>query len=397
MSKERLRHQLEVQSLQIEQVFARRRVPAQVSGGTIRPNSIRFDLQGQLAAGWERLRELKEDLVAALRARDVHIEVANGRLSVEVWPRESYPVDLLDLQASLDDLAPLTAVLGLSEDERPVLLNFQSPDLAHLLIAGGREAGKTALLRTLALSLATANKQSQMQLLVISGDETCSTETHLLRPINYLPHILAPVIDRPEEVRDAFRFLVEEMEYRLSQGVDSPLIFVFIDRVVSLLQQGGRDLLDSLTTLAQRGAAAGLRLVLTTRHPNAAVLDNFLRTQFPVRIVGRVRDEQAAYAAAGVPRSQAELLQGQGDFVAVANETIVGFQGAYVGDYDFHMSVDKLHRRRQAALLARPANIRPHYRTESAPRPGERSFVLDIDGRPTILGEAEDEIDEGDA
>jgi DNA segregation ATPase FtsK/SpoIIIE-like protein len=390
MSKERLRHQLEVQSLQIEQVFARRRVPAQVSGGTIRPDSIRFDLQGQLAAGWERLLELKEELAAALRARDVHIEVADGRLSVEVWPRQSYPVDLLDLQASLDELGPLTAVLGLSEDERPVLLNFQSPELAHLLIAGGREAGKTALLRTLALSLATANKQSQMQLLVISGDETCAMETHLLRPINYLPHILAPVIERPEEVRDAFRFLVEEMEYRLAQGVDSPLIFVFIDRVVSLLQQGGQNLLDPLTRLAQRGAAAGLRLVLTTRDPNAAVLDNFLRTQFPMRIVGRVGDEQAAYAAAGVAGSQAELLQGQGDFVAVANETMVAFQGAYVGDYDFHMSVDKLHRRRQAALLARPANTRPRYRTDSAPWPGERSFVLDFDGRPTILGETDD-------
>jgi DNA segregation ATPase FtsK/SpoIIIE-like protein len=391
MSKERLRHQLEVQSLQIEQVFARRRVPAQVSGGTIRPNSIRFDLHGQLAAGWERLLELKEELATALRARDVNIQIENGRLSIEVWPRESYPVDLLDLQAGVDDLTPLTAVLGLSEDERPVLLNFQSPELAHLLIVGGREAGKTALLRTLALSLAMANKQSQVQLLVISGDETCSTETYLLRPINYLPHILAPVIDRPEEVRDAFRFLVEEMEYRLSQGVDSPLIFVLIDRVVSLLQQGGQDLLDPLTRLAQRGAAAGLRLVLTTRNPNAAVLDNFLRTQFPVRIVGRVRDEQAAYAASGVPGSQAELLQGQGDFVAVVNESTVVFQGAYVGDYDFHMSVDKLHRRRQAALLARPASTRPHYRTESAPRPSERTFVLDIDGRPTILGEAEDD------
>lgn len=392
MSKERLRHQLEVQSLQIEQVFARRRVPAQVSGGRIRQESIRFELQGQLAAGWDRLRELKAELLTALRARDVNIEVVeDGHLSIEVWPGEMYPVDLLDLQASVSDLTPVTAVLGLSEDERPVLLNFQSPQLAHLLIAGGPQAGKTAMLRTIALSLAMANKQSQLQLLVISGDDTCATETHLLRPINYLPHILAPVIDRPEEARDVFRFLVEEMEYRLSQGVGSPLIFVLIDRVVSLLQQNNQKLLDPLTKLAQRGAAAGIRLVLTTRHPGAAVLDNFLRAQFPVRLVGRVKDGQAAYAASGIPGSQAELLRGQGDFVAVANETMVSFQGAYVGDYDFHMSVNKLHRQRAAALLAQPTSNRPRYRTGSAPDPKERAFVLDIEGRPTILGEMDEE------
>src|SRR5688572_17288463 len=107
MSKERLRHQLEVQSLQIEQVFARRRVPAQVSGGRIRQESIRFELKGQLAAGWDRLRELKGELLTALRARDVNIEVVeDGHLSIEVWPGEMYPVDLLDLQASVTDLAP---------------------------------------------------------------------------------------------------------------------------------------------------------------------------------------------------------------------------------------------------------------------------------------------------
>ena len=47
LQEKRLQHQLEIQSMQIEHVFDRHQVPAQVDGGLVKPRSISFSLQTQ--------------------------------------------------------------------------------------------------------------------------------------------------------------------------------------------------------------------------------------------------------------------------------------------------------------------------------------------------------------
>ncbi len=62
----RLRHRLEVQSGQIEKVFARNQVTAEVTGGEIRPRAFHYDVKTYLQGGLERLRLIKNDLITAL-------------------------------------------------------------------------------------------------------------------------------------------------------------------------------------------------------------------------------------------------------------------------------------------------------------------------------------------
>jgi hypothetical protein len=121
------------------------------------------------------------------------------------------------------------------------------------------------------------------------------------------------------------------------------------------------------------------------------VLDNVARTSLAVRLVGKVGTEADAYAAAGVAGSQAEYLLGNGDFVAIVHDSAVRFQAAYIGDYDFHLSLERLHRGRPPALLAQPASKRPTHRIPGEEGVKERDFVLGLDGRPAVLGEAETE------
>lgn len=383
----RLRHQLELQSQQIERVFDHHHLSARVAGGNVQPRAISFDLQ-TLATGWERLRGLKQDLVAALGTSSVQISREDGSWRLHVVRPEEPSVGLLNLLSVLDGAVPsTTAVLGLAENGQPVLLNFNDPHVTHVLLAGQEHAGKTMLLRSLALSLALLNKQSQLQMLVIDTAERRDEGVAVsLDPLNYLPHLLQDVVQTAEDADALLAFLVQEMTYRQNNQVAKPVIVVLIDNVVTLLRMGSgeqaQSLHDSLLRLVQRGASVGIHLVLGTRRPEARELDDLRKLDLTVRLVGRVHDAQEALVAAGLPSTQAEYLLGKGDFLAVDAARPVRFQAAFVNDYDFHLSLSQLHAQQQPRLLAQPFALRVGLAAASPPpRPfsladtGEVSFT----------------------
>jgi len=359
LKEQRLQHQLEIQSRQIERVFTHHRMSAQVAGGNVQSRSISFDLQSQWEAGIERLRELKQDLLAALGVSDVSLTRENGQLRLQIVRPEDPPVSLLDLMPLLPELPPVTAVLGIAEDGHPLLLSFSENDINHILLAGEKAAGKTSLLRTLATSLALSNKQSQLQMIIIDPDSNGAETQRELEPLTFLPHLLAPVVHHELEAIEIIEFLVEEMAYRLAQGTTTPAIVVLVDRAASLLETAGEELPDAVTQLAQRGAEAGIHLVLSTSRPESATLTNLLKANLPIRIVGQVGDENRASAAAEISHTQAEYLLGQGDFLAVVDETMTHFQAAYIGNYDLHLTLETVHRTRPRPLLAQPLRLRP--------------------------------------
>lgn len=353
--KVRLEHQLKLQSIQIERVLDRHDVQAQVAGGSVEPRSIIFDLQAHLVTGIDRLREVKQELMMALGVANVELRQENGRFHIQVARPEDPPVALLDLLTVMPDFAPGTAVLGLAEDGRPVVLDFATQQLPHMLIVGEPEAGKTALLRTMAVSLAMTSRQSQVQLAVIDPhfDELARVDP-LLSPLDYLPHMMAPLTVGLDETSQLLNFLVGEMKYRSGRQVVWPTIALFIDRADWLLREGGPAVRDAITQLAQRGEAAGIHLVLAVSAVDDPALTNMLKVNLPVRLVGQVADAAAARSATGLAYSQAEYLLGQGDFLAVAEGSVTHFQAAFLDDYELHLVLNQLYERQAPPLLAQP-------------------------------------------
>lgn len=384
LRQKRLQHQLELQARQIERVLSQHDPSARVVGGTVRPRTVQFDVQAGLAQGIERLKGLKEELMRALGGAMVYFapdnDRDNGRLNLDVAQSEDVPVPLLDLLPLLQEVPPLTAVLGLAEDGSPVLLNFGEAEMTHILIVGDQAAGKTSLLRTIALSLAMHNRQSQLQLLVCQHTPGTATD---LQPLSYLPHMLAGVSSTVDESGQLFTFLCNEMDYRREQKVRAPAIIVLVDGIVTLLEKAeaemaGSDLTGNITRLLQRGAEAGIHLVLATDRATARALSGWLKAELPVRLVGKVADAASSQAATGVPDAQAEYLLGSGDFVAASPAGVLRFQAAYLSDYDLHLILEELHRQRPRALLAQRASTRtslPAAETAVADQP----FVFDGD------------------
>jgi len=365
-----MRKKLEFQSDRIEAVLALHKVPARVTGGTVTPRWVRFQVLPAVGAKISKIKGLSEELAAALDAPSCRVSRRGAAVSVEVPRDDPQQVRLLPLfrhlnachespatpaaspatstrgstrsggtrggTLAVDDhrgIPPVTAILGLAEDGVPLLIRLPSPDVAHILTAGTTGSGKTVLLQTMILSLAMTNPRHRLALVLIDP------KGHAFRLFEGLPHLARPVIREVEEMIEALQSLVRLMERRTDP---SPRIVVVIDELADLLMVGGKAAQFALTRLTQRGREVGIHVIAATQKPTAAVLGPLVKANFPVRLVGRVTSIEDARTATGWSGTGAERLTGRGDFLAVAEGRVMRFQAAHVSPAEVREMVGRM-------------------------------------------------------
>jgi S-DNA-T family DNA segregation ATPase FtsK/SpoIIIE len=316
---------LEQQADRIEMALASQKVPARVFAVTVAPRVIRFGLTTALGMKVARITALDEEIALALGVSSVRITRRNGCIEVEVPRTRLGRVALTKLCEGLKDVPPCTAVLGLDEYGKPLLLRLSSPEVAHVLIAGTTGSGKTALMRSLLFSLAMYNPPRTLQVVLVDP------KGHGLGVLANLPHRLGPLACGVEEATEVLGRLVAEMERRDRWQVREPMLVVAIDEVAELALTGGQRILAALTRLTQRGREAGVHVIASTQKPTAAILGSLAKANFPVRLVGSVGSPEEAKIATGIAGSGAEKLTGRGDFLLVNKGQCFRFQAAWIG------------------------------------------------------------------
>lgn len=315
----------ELQAARIESVLSAHKVPSRVWQATVTPRFVRFDITTAIGIKVNKIQALAEELAMSLGVRTARVYREGGVMHVEV-PRESARgVTLTALCARLTMVPACCAVLGVDESGTPLLLRLDSPDVAHVLVAGTTGSGKTALLRTLLLSLAMHNHAGHLQMVLIDP------KGRGLGALADLPHLWrrSGVAQEPEAVIETLTALVAEMERRDRAGVRLPRLVIGIDELADLLQTGGREVAEALQRLTQRGREAGIHVIAATQRPAAALVGGAVKANFPVRLVGSVTSAEDARVAAGVSATGAERLLGRGDFLLVAKGEVLRFQAAY--------------------------------------------------------------------
>jgi len=382
-----MRQKLEFQADRIEAVLALHKVPAHVTGGTVTPRWVRFQVLPALGARISRIKGLSEELAAALDTPNCRVNRCGAAVTVEVPRDDPQPVRLLPLYHQLttpshsgdqpaspprsggfrdsqptSTIPPLTAILGLSEDGAPLLIRLPSPDVAHVLVAGTTGSGKTVLLQAIILSLALSNPAPSPSQGEGWGEGPTPSPSqgegwgeglalvlidpkgHAFSLFEGLPHLARPVIRDVAEATEALQSLVRLMERRpLCQG-GLPHVVVVIDELADLMMTGGQPVQWALTRLTQRGREAGIHVVAATQKPTAAVLGPLVKANFPVRLVGHVTGVEDARTATGWSGTGAERLMGRGDFLAVAEGRVVRFQVAHVSAEEIREAVARLAR-----------------------------------------------------
>src|SRR5690242_2710518 len=339
---------LEQQANIVEEVLAEHGVAAHVAGGTLSPRLVHFQLELPPGLRLGRLTPALPALAHGLEVDSVRLapDADTGRPTLEVPRPDPITVRLLPLARSVAEIAPpCTATLGQDVAGAPLLLRLDAPEVAPVLVCGDHAAGKSALLRSMALSLALHNGPDTLRFLLLdlSGPARRGLRTGTWSDMERLPHLIGEPIRDLLEARLRLRWaarLVESRAELAQEGrpIEGAHLVVLIDGLEALL--AGRDAAEmeaAIKTIAA-GRDLGVELVASTNDPTLGDL-----LEWGARVVGRVNSAGAATAAAGVRGTGAEGLLGRGDFLAVLGGEVIRLQAAFAGGAEVGRTVALLH------------------------------------------------------
>ncbi|MDP8974773.1 MAG: FtsK/SpoIIIE domain-containing protein [Actinomycetota bacterium] len=230
-------------------------------------------------------------------------------------------------------------------------------DGPHVLVAGTTGSGKSELLRSMVVGLASSVSPEQLTFVLVdfkggSAFEACSR----------LPHTVGFVTDLDEQLGErALRCLEAELRHRervlrAAQASDLsdyasrafhhhqqhttsagagmaplPRLVVVIDEFATLAAELP-DFLDALVDVAQRGRSLGVHLVLATQRPSGAVSPS-IKANTNARVSLRVQDATDSVDVIGVPDAaaisrglpgRALVRLGAGEVLAVQAALVTG-------------------------------------------------------------------------
>jgi hypothetical protein len=315
-----------------------------------------INVPSQLYQGWEWVRDAALEL-----SKNLTKDGESHRDLEGVKHKEEIAVPLLDLMDRHDRIPKHTATLGFAEDGSTIFHNFQSKEKSHLLIVGGPDAGKTVMFRTIAISLALNNRQSEIQLAAISpikGDEEQQNrQAQAVYALNYLPHLLCDIAFRHADILELLNFLSNEITYREKHDYKHPHLIVLIDQVDVLIERGGRRCAEPILKIAQKGEEVGIHLVLTAQSVDSRGLSTQLLTELPTRLIGRPSNFFPSQTLQLGREDDIDQLLGEGDFLYQQNGRRRRMQGGFISDQELLPKLIEMSRHR-AILLAEPIESR---------------------------------------
>lgn len=368
---------LELTADRIEATLAAHGAPVHITGGTVGPRLIRFNVQPAPHVRLSQIRALSEDVAAAMQIPNIRTVRGEEGIVFEFANPQTRTLTLLDELAALnfDPWPEGIAYLGIADSGGPLLARLSSPEVAHILIAGTTGSGKSVLLRGVSASLVLGHDPAALRLVCVDP------KGRAFDAVAHAPHLTQPPIRDAREAARLLGGLARLMEERDRQRTDSPRIVVLIDELADLVMADGKGVETSLTRLLQRGREAGIHVVAATQRPSAAILNGLMRANFPLRLVGRVVTPEDARIASGRGGTGAELLYGRGDFLTVG-ANVTRFQAALVNDDKVRQAIARQWPGRGAELVLPPVDDTLITEIDPAQADAERLAALDKEHGP---------------
>lgn len=280
-------------------------------------NRFHFNLVGS-----QRIRDIENlsgELALSLKVPSVRIIRERETLVIEFSKDVPREVKLSKVLETLpNEFGGAVGILGLDLTGEVLLLNLDSSETPHLLIAGTTGCGKTELLKTFVISLMRFSDSDFIIIDPKGADFGWLNGSDKLR---------FPVQTDMQKVFVQIRWLVDLMEKGPSKRT-----IIIIDELADVLMVGGKTVLQDLSRLLQRGRSVGIHVVAATQKPLTQIVGSLTKSNFPVRCVGKVTSRMDSSVASGIPGMGAEKLLGKGDFLLIYNGESIRFQAALCGE-----------------------------------------------------------------
>lgn len=273
---------------------------------------------------------------------------AKGMVGIYIPRNDFTAVPIGQLLRSLPKDEPLSFPIGLNAIGKPQFSNLDS--MPHLLIAGQPGAGKSVFLNCMIVSLALQNDSTQLQFVLI--DPKGGLE---FGPYERLPHVAqGQMVTSDEMAVEALSSARQEMdnrytlmkesaksgppvrklqEYNKLPGIKTlPYRVIMVDEFANLVlsKSYGRQIVELVQALAQKGRAAGFYMVICTQRPSVKAIPGDIKAVVPSRISFRVPASIDSKVILDEPGAEALLGKGDMFLKETTHPDLRRFQGPFV-------------------------------------------------------------------
>ncbi len=317
---------------------------------TVGPSVTQFTLKPAQGVNLGKIVNLHDNLAMELGAEFLRIEApipGKTLVGVEI-PNEKK--SMLGLRSMLEleefkNAGPLSVAIGKSIVGKPVFGDMEK--MPHLLVAGATRTGKSVTLQNLLISLLYKNSPHDLKLIILDPKRVEFTAYH------NLPHLYTPIIKEPKSAIKALNWAIQEMERRyevLSENSQlnvseynkkillpaiekakknknseenklpekMPYIVIIFDEYNDFMLSYPKEISPLITSLTQKGRAAGIHLILATQRPDVKVITGTIKANIPARIALKTTSQIDSRTI--LDSSGSEDLLGNGDMLYMASD-----------------------------------------------------------------------------
>ena len=289
-----------------------------------------------------------------LRSHYVALEIPKG--NHHVLPVRS----LFSSKAFRWTWAELPLAIGMTTGHEERIIDLA--DAPHILVAGTSKQESSDFLHAMVASLLFKKHPSELRLVFVDTESAGFCEyqrlnKHYLARLANDPGTIASTADEAASVLDG---LCKEMDNRygimLSSAVRNihdyneitetrmPYIVCFIGELADLTdtlkvsKTTSRKITQSIVSLAKRGRAAGIHLVMATSRPSRNVITASIKANVQTRIAFRTNSLEDSKTIIDMPG--AEVLTGAGDLLLNREMITERIQGGYISSEEVTAIVD---------------------------------------------------------
>ena len=352
----------------LEEKLENFKVKGKVVGCETGPVITRFEVEPGPGVKVSQFSALQDDLAMALKATSIRILTpipGKGAVGIEIPNRKTqtiYGRDIFESDAFKPTSDKIVMALGKDISGEPFAMDLAKAP--HLMIAGQTGSGKSVCINALMASMLFSKTPDELRMILVDPKAV------ELKMYENIPHLLAPVITKPEVAIQALQWLCYEMDRRTEvlakakvrnllgfnekfeagelpedvpeedRGHRMAFIVVIIDEMADLMMVAGKEIEKNVSRLAAKARAVGIHLVLATQRPSVKVITGNIKANLPTRISFKVASQVDARTV--MDHAGAEKLLGRGDmlFKAVNAPDPVRVHGAFLSDEEAEKLAD---------------------------------------------------------
>lgn len=246
----------QTEALRLESLLAGHGIAARVGQASLARDRISYPVRLGLGATARRLLGLTETLATEAGYPDCHLRREGRTLFLDLPRAAGATLRYGDLLQIAGRPPEGSALVGVTEGGGPLAIPFANPAVHHLLVSGRGAAGKSALLRLIALGVAAHHRARDWRLALLPARPDSP-----LAPLADLPHCWRHA-ERVDGAIGTLLLLLEEARRRRRGQARGARVVVLIDEACRLLAEGGELTALLLRSLLRDGAAVGIHLVV---------------------------------------------------------------------------------------------------------------------------------------